>query len=92
MANMSHCRFQNTLQDLRDCWRSWDGDPDDDDGLSKDEKEARAQLVNLCKQIAGNCDDPEEDQRRLVYCKRCHKTHSVIPSDQECASGAWVAE
>ncbi len=49
MGNMSYCRFQNTLRDLRDCWDNWE-DPQDE--LSKEEKQARERLANLCREIA----------------------------------------
>ena len=49
MANMSYCRFQNTLGDLRDC------DDDFEDGdLSEEEARARKALVKLCQEIADN--------------------------------------
>ena len=50
MANMSYCRFQNTLQDLLDCYRHMD----DDDELSAKEKAARFRLLKLCEQIASD--------------------------------------
>jgi hypothetical protein len=46
MANMGYCRFQNTLQDLRDCYQHMDDD------LSDAEKAARYRLLNLCNTIA----------------------------------------
>ena len=47
MGNMSYCRFQNTLQDLRDCY-----DHLDDDLGSEEEKKARDSLSKLCRRIA----------------------------------------
>lgn len=47
MGNMSYCRFQNTLQDLRDCYENMD-----DTDLSDEEKRARRSLLKLCDQIA----------------------------------------
>jgi len=53
MANLSYCRFQNTLADLRDCEEHiWD------EGLSEDEDKARRRLVSLCIEIAK--DNPVE--------------------------------
>ena len=46
MPNMSYCRFQNTLSDLRDCRANLD-----DLDLSTYEKEARAALIKLCQNI-----------------------------------------
>ncbi len=42
MGNMSYCRFQNTLSDLRDCYENMDND-----SLSDDEKRARRSLIDL---------------------------------------------
>ncbi len=47
MANMSHCRFRNTLADLRDCYEHLD-----DDDLSGEEMDALHKLVKLCDWIA----------------------------------------
>ena len=50
MANMSYCRFQNTLSDLRDCY---DHMADFDEGrLSPDEHKAACRLMDLCEKIA----------------------------------------
>lgn len=53
MGNMGYCRFQNTLNDLRDCYENIDND------LSDDEKQAKDKLIKLCVDIAcdyGNCE------------------------------------
>ena len=47
MANMSYCRFQNTLNDLQDCFDNFT-----DELNSTDEEEAREEMLKLCKQIA----------------------------------------
>lgn len=49
MGNMSYCRFQNTLQYLRDCYENMD-----DTDISDEEKSARLELLKLCDQIAGD--------------------------------------
>ena len=46
MGNMSYCRFQNTLQDLRDCYNNMNGD------LSEEEQRAKEEIIELCKEIA----------------------------------------
>lgn len=46
MSNMSYCRFENTLHDLRDCL-----DHIEDDDLSQSEATARAALVRACYEI-----------------------------------------
>lgn len=47
MANMSYCRFSNTLEDLRECYEHMD-----DHDLSDEEKAARKKLAKLCGLIA----------------------------------------
>ena len=54
MGNMSYCRFENTLQDLRDCYNNLD-----DDDLSAEETEAKQKLIALCKDIVEEFDDEE---------------------------------
>ena len=60
MANMSYCRFRNTLQDLRDCYYNMD------DSLTGEEFHAREALVELCKSIGEEFGDldfkPEEEE------------------------------
>ena len=62
MANMSYCRFQNTLADLREChralleMRAWavndgDGEVDIEDRLSPAEMEAARDLLTLVSAI-----------------------------------------
>jgi hypothetical protein len=46
MANMSYCRFQNTLADLQDCYEHME-----DEDLSEDEKKAALELMQLCEAI-----------------------------------------
>lgn len=46
--NMPHCRFENTLRDLKDCVRNMNNIDDD----NMDEKEAKEELIKLCKEIA----------------------------------------
>lgn len=50
MSNMSYCRFQNTAQDLQDCYEALV-----DKGinsLSGEERRAAIRLINLCRGIA----------------------------------------
>ena len=46
MGNMSYCRFENTLNDLRDCV-----DYVEEHNLSDSENEARIKLIKVCKDI-----------------------------------------
>jgi hypothetical protein len=48
MPNMSYCRFQNTLQDLRDYYENME------------EKKAKARLIKLCPRIVAEYGDSDE--------------------------------
>lgn len=53
MANMSYCRFQNTVQDMQDCFNAIDealdnGEPMD---LSADEQRAFERMFNLMEDM-----------------------------------------
>ena len=54
MSNMSYCRFENTLEDLRDCWEHWD---DLDGDSSEDEIHAQAIMLKLCRRIVDNYEE-----------------------------------
>ena len=56
MSNMSYCRFQNTLSDLRDCQ-----DHIFDDDLSEEEERARRWLIETCKGIVAEFESEEEE-------------------------------
>ena len=47
MSNMSYCRFENTLNDLRDCY-----DAMGDELESDTEIRARKKLIKICCDIA----------------------------------------
>ena len=55
MSNMTYCRFQNTLGDLRDCEDALD----EDKPLSPDEARARQALIELCARIAEDFGDDQ---------------------------------
>ena len=62
MANMGHCRFQNTASDLRDCLEHFH-----DDDLSHDENDARLRLIKLAQRIIEEAEyagflDAEDDK------------------------------
>ena len=52
--NMDHCRFSNTLMDLRDCQEHME-----DRELSEEECNARLELIDVCWRLAK--DYGEED-------------------------------
>jgi hypothetical protein len=57
MGNMSYCRFENTLRDLRDCYK--DMSETDFYELSESEQEARNKLVALCQNISEQFEEEE---------------------------------
>lgn len=56
MANMPHCRFQNTLSDLQDCY-----DHLFDSMLARKEGYARERIVDLCRKITAETEDWDTD-------------------------------
>lgn len=56
MANMSYCRFENTLRDLQDCDNALDNIWDEVGEMSSYEKQALKDLVELCKNISDTWD------------------------------------
>ncbi len=56
MGNMSYCRFENTLNDLRDCEEALENINDEVTEMSSYEKNAVVELVELCKTITDNWD------------------------------------
>ena len=48
MANMSYCRFQNTGNDLADCY---DHIEDDVEELDEYEQRGRAKVIRYCQEI-----------------------------------------
>lgn len=62
MGNMSYCRFENTLIDLRDCYEAMR----DGLSLSKTEQRKFIQMVELCREITDMYEDcSEEDLKEL---------------------------
>jgi hypothetical protein len=57
MSNMSYCRFQNTLQDLRDCADALDEIEGNLAELNKEEARAADALILLCREIAEKAGD-----------------------------------
>ena len=52
MANMSYCRFQNTLKALRDCRDALGELNDFEKELSSDEANAAKKLLKICRELA----------------------------------------
>jgi hypothetical protein len=57
MANMSYCRFHNTLQDLRDCLSAIT-----DNDLSPAERKERIKLVNVCREIVDEYESADMEE------------------------------
>ena len=55
MSNMSYCRFENTYNDLKDCYAHMD-----DDLEGEDEEKARVRMVKLCQKIVDDFGGMEE--------------------------------
>lgn len=65
MANMSYCRFHNTLIDLEDCNNALIDFLDNDENVIESDEERRKakQLIQLCHDIADNY-EPEDIDRK----------------------------
>ena len=64
MANMSHCRFENTVSDLDDCYENLEDD------LEGYEARARTKLIAICADIvilAADHDWLDRDTRRNLF-------------------------
>jgi hypothetical protein len=61
MANMSYCRFQNTLNDLRDCENSFD------DINSIEELVAAKRLLQTCQRIVDSIDMEDLIMQEELY-------------------------
>ena len=52
MSNMSYCKFENTLNDLRDCVETISEEQYSEKGrASREEKQARHDLITECKEL-----------------------------------------
>lgn len=71
MANMSYCRFRNTVNDLRDCVESMT------ERLCEEENDARRDLVRLCVRVLDEVgieldpDAPEIDEQMDLFESEC---------------------
>ena len=69
MANMSYCRFHNTLSDLHDCESALDDFINNDENSIESEEERRKakQLIELCRNIADNYSEEDIDEHAKHY-------------------------
>jgi hypothetical protein len=56
MGNMSYCRFENTLKDLRDCYQHMEENP-----CSDEEEKARKALIKLCLKISDEYSETDDE-------------------------------
>jgi hypothetical protein len=54
MGNMAYCRFENTVEDMQDCY-----DHFFDDDLSPPEEMARNRMIKICKEIISDLGEEE---------------------------------
>lgn len=77
MSNMSYCRFQNTLGDLRDCLRTMQGEDEYyqvKKDLSDEEYQAMRTLIVTCQEIVDLNESEEnilerEGDRKCIECE-----------------------
>lgn len=69
MANMSYCRFHNTLADLQDCENALEDFINNDENTieSAEERRKAKQLIELCQQIAENYTAEDIDEYAKHY-------------------------
>ena len=69
MANMSYCRFHNTLSDLNDCESALDSFINNDENTisSKEERSKAKKLIELCVYIAENYTAEDIDEYAKHY-------------------------
>jgi hypothetical protein len=72
MANMSYCRFQNTVQGLLDCERHLF----ETDDLSEDERKARQRLIDAAYRIVARMAELEHHPE--CECKTCYGEGDVL--------------
>lgn len=71
MANMSYCRFRNTLQDLQDCSNALqeiiDNSGVDEYGekLSFDERRAASNMYDLCQEFISLYEEMEDIEEEI---------------------------
>ena len=60
MANMSYCRFQNTLGDFEDCLDALDSEK----AMSDDEQRAAFWLIQKARELAERFEDYSDEEIR----------------------------
>ena len=62
MANMSYCRFENTLHDLADCVNALDGVVYDGESISESEWKCAKRMKEWCERFIETFDDIDEEE------------------------------
>ena len=62
MANMSYCRFENTLHDLVDCVNALDGVVYDGESISEREWNYAKQMRSWCESFIETFDDIDAEE------------------------------
>lgn len=60
--NMSYCRFENTYNGLKDCYSALMDGALEEEASSEYEEWSKINLIKLCKTIADEFGNQEEDQ------------------------------
>lgn len=66
MGNMSYCRFQNTVGDLRDCQGALEELLAGDGKLSREELSAAIRLVETCQEIISEVAGRSEKAQKQI--------------------------
>ena len=66
MANMSYCRFENTVKDIKECIEAfdegnWDLDAMIESASSWQERKAMKKFIELCKDVAEAFSEDEDE-------------------------------
>lgn len=69
MANMSYCRFQNTLHDLYDCQNALEDFVDNDENVISSDEERRyaKRLIEVCREIADHFEESDIDRQAEMF-------------------------
>jgi hypothetical protein len=62
MANMSYCRFENTLHDLADCVNALDGVVYDGESISEREWKHAKRMKEWCERFIETFEDIDEEE------------------------------
>ena len=69
MANMSYCRFHNTLADLWDCQNALEDYIDNDEYVISSDEERRCakRLIEVCREIADHFEESDIDRQTEMF-------------------------